>query len=59
MSVQTDRFRSDEVKRRYSGCDAELKYSKSKAGMLGYRALIIDPEQMFKNKAIVVKTGGS
>lgn len=29
----------------------ELKVHSNRAGMLGYRALIIDPEQMFKNKA--------
>ncbi len=35
------------VKAICSGCDAGLKVRSNRAGMLGYRALIIDPEQMF------------
>ncbi|HAK3504759.1 TPA: hypothetical protein H1R48_003575 [Salmonella enterica] len=38
----------DEVKDGTQDVMLELKVHSNRAGMLGYRALIIDPEQMFK-----------
>ncbi len=51
----------DEVKDGTQDVMLELKVHSNRAGMLGYRALIIDPEQMFKKikRESKSKTGGS